>query len=101
MAVTSIRATGLWTARAAGDHALRAEDLAIGADLDIPTRAIVDATGVWAAEPGHVFQGGSMRILPLCGADLVVPRERIANTMGLTIRVPGGSCSSCRGPGPG
>ena len=30
-----------------------------------------------------------MRILPSRGAHLVVPRERIPNTAGLTIRVPG------------
>ena len=37
------------------------------------TRAVVDATGVWAAEPGHPFGGGSLRILPSRGAHLVVP----------------------------
>ena len=57
--------------------------------FEIPTRAIVDATGVWAAEPNHPFGGGSLRILPSRGAHLVVPRERIPNQTGLTIRVPG------------
>ena len=89
VAVTRVRATGLRTGEGGAIAALRAEDLATGADLDIPTRAIVDATGVWAAEPDHAFQGSSMRILPSRGAHLVVPRERIPNTMGLTIRVPG------------
>ena len=87
--VTRVRATGLRTDGSGAIAALRAEDLATGADLDIPTRAIVDATGVWAAEPDHVFKGSSLRILPSRGAHLVVPRERIPNTMGLTIRVPG------------
>ena len=49
----------------------------------------MDATGVWAAEPDHAFGSGSMRILPSRGAHLVVPRERIPNRHGLTIRVPG------------
>ena len=31
-----------------------------GAALAIPTRAIVDATGVWAAESDHPFRGGSI-----------------------------------------
>ena len=44
---------------------------------------------MWAAEPDHPFEGGSLRILPSRGAHLVVPRERIPNTTGLTIRVPG------------
>ena len=49
----------------------------------------MDATGVWAAEPNHPFKGGAMRLLPSRGAHLVVPRERIPNKTGLTIRVPG------------
>ncbi len=90
MAVTRIRATGLRSDPATGAiAALHAEDLATGADLEIPARAVVDATGVWAAEPGHPFKGTSLRILPSRGAHLVVPRERIPNTVGLTIRVPG------------
>ena len=60
-----------------------------GSDFEIPTRAVVDATGVWAAEPDHPFKGGSLRILPSRGAHLVVPRDRIPNKTGLTIRVPG------------
>ncbi len=90
VAVTRVRATGLRSDPATGAiQALRAEDLATGAEFEVRTRAIVDATGVWAAEPDHPFKGGSLRILPSRGAHLVVPRERIPNTMGLTIRVPG------------
>ena len=90
VAVTRVRATGLrsdGTSRAI--EALQAEDLLTGATFEIPTRAVVDATGVWAAEPDHPFKGGSLRILPSRGAHLVVPRERIPNKTGLTIRVPG------------
>ena len=66
-----------------------AEDLETGKAFEIATSAVVDATGVWAADPAHPFRGGSLRILPSRGAHLVVPRERIANKTGLTIRVPG------------
>jgi glycerol-3-phosphate dehydrogenase len=89
VAVTRIRATGLRTTTSGAIAAVEAEELATGTPLDIPTRAIVDATGVWAAEPDHPFRGGSLRILPSRGAHLVVPRERIPNKTGLTIRVPG------------
>lgn len=90
VAVTRVRAVGLRTNATNGAiEALQAEDLTTGAALEIRTRAIVDATGVWAAEPGHPFKGGSLRILPSRGAHLVVPRARIPNKMGLTIRVPG------------
>jgi glycerol-3-phosphate dehydrogenase len=89
VAVTRVRATGLRKDESGAIVALGAEDLVTGAELDIATRAVVDATGVWAAEPGHPFKGSSLRILPSRGAHLVVPRERIPNSMGLTIRVPG------------
>ncbi|MGZ8515409.1 MAG: glycerol-3-phosphate dehydrogenase/oxidase, partial [Candidatus Limnocylindrales bacterium] len=58
-------------------------------DLEIPARAVVDATGVWAAEPDHPLGSGSLQILPSRGAHLVVRRERIPNKTGLTVRVPG------------
>ena len=90
VAVTRVRATGLRTAADYGTiEAVRARDLTTGTEFEIPTRAVVDATGVWAAEPDHPFGGGSLRILPSRGAHLVVPRARIPNKTGLTIRVPG------------
>jgi len=89
VAVTRVRATGLRAGPSGAIQALVAEDLETGAAFEIATTAIVDATGVWAADPSHPFRGGSLRILPSRGAHLVVPRERIANQTGLTIRVPG------------
>jgi glycerol-3-phosphate dehydrogenase len=93
VAVTRVRATGLRTSGTSrgteAPYVLGAEDLLSGATFEISTRAVVDATGVWAAEPDHPFKGGSLRILPSRGAHLVVPRDRIPNKTGLTIRVPG------------
>ena len=90
VAVTRVRATGLRTDGTFGViTGVEAEDLTTGAALHIPTRAIVDATGVWAAQSDHPFRGRSLNILPSRGAHLVVPRERIPNKTGLTIRVPG------------
>ena len=89
LAVTRVRATGLRADGSGAIAALKAEDLETGEAFEIATNAVVDATGVWAADPDHPFRGGSLRILPSRGAHLVVPRERIANQVGLTIRVPG------------
>ena len=89
LAVTRVRATGIRPSSSGAIEALRAIDLTTDAEMDIATAAVVDATGVWAAEPGHPFGGGSIRILPSRGAHLVVPRARIPNQIGLTIRVPG------------
>jgi glycerol-3-phosphate dehydrogenase len=90
IAVTRVRATGLTLDPGAGSpRIVRAKDLLGGGDLEVRARSVVDATGVWAAEPGHPFSSPSMRLLPSRGAHLVVPRERIPATTGLTIRVPG------------
>jgi glycerol-3-phosphate dehydrogenase len=89
-ALTRVRASGLRpTGTGVGTHTLSAIDVLTGSALEIQTRAIVDATGVWSAEPNHPFVSTSLRILPSRGAHLVVPRARIPNEMGLAIRVPG------------
>jgi glycerol-3-phosphate dehydrogenase len=64
-------------------------DRLTGAELDIRARVVVDATGVWGADPESPLSGGSTRLLPSRGAHLVVPRARIPSDVGLTIRVPG------------
>jgi glycerol-3-phosphate dehydrogenase len=90
VAVTRLRATGLKPDPGAGAlRTVSATDLSGGGALEIRARVVVDATGVWAAEPGHPFASPSMRLLPSRGAHLVVPRERIPASAGLTIRVPG------------
>jgi glycerol-3-phosphate dehydrogenase len=90
VAVTRVRATGLTPAAGPGQvRTVHARDVLGAVDVGIRTRAVVDATGVWSAEPGHPFASPSMRLLPSRGAHLVVPRERILASAGLTIRVPG------------
>ena len=60
-----------------------------GAEFEVRARVVVDATGVWGADPASPLSGGSTRLLPSRGAHLVVPRSRIPSDVGLTIRVPG------------
>jgi glycerol-3-phosphate dehydrogenase len=64
-------------------------DRLTGEDHEIRARVVVDATGVWDADPASPLSGGSTRLLPSRGAHLVVPRARIPSDVGLTIRVPG------------
>ena len=89
--LTRVKATGVRARRHRRDD--RGRPCARPADrcrLRDPDRApSLDATGVWEAEPDHPFGGGLERILPSRGAHLVVPRARIPNAIGLTIRVPG------------
>jgi glycerol-3-phosphate dehydrogenase len=90
VAMTRVRATGLRGGEASGPlRTATATDTLRGAEIEIRARSIVDATGVWAAEPHHPFASPSIRLLPSRGAHLVVPRERIPARAGLTIRVPG------------
>ena len=93
VAVTRIRALGLGDDVDEGPsvraRVLRAQDLLSGSAFDIRARAVVDATGVWAADPEHPFASPAMRILPSRGAHLVVPRSRIPASTGLALRVPG------------
>jgi glycerol-3-phosphate dehydrogenase len=89
VAVTRVRATGVDTASGGPIVALQVRDRLADAELEVRTSAVIDATGVWAADPGHPFASPSMRVLPSRGAHLVVPRERIPMSAGLTIRVPG------------
>jgi glycerol-3-phosphate dehydrogenase len=87
--LTRARATGLGAIEPGGVRTLAVLDVPTGDELEVRTRAVVDATGAWAAEADHPFSGTSMRILPSRGAHIVVPRERIPMSAGLTIRVPG------------
>ena len=67
----------------------RVRDVVSSTAIDVRARAIVDATGVWAADPAAPLGRGSTGILPSRGAHLVVRRERIPSSIGMTIRVPG------------
>ena len=68
---------------------LRVRDRVSGGQVVVRARAIVDATGAWAADPASPLSGGSTRLLPSQGSHVIVRRERIPSDIGLTIRVPG------------
>jgi glycerol-3-phosphate dehydrogenase len=66
----------------------RVHDAIDGDELEVRARVVIDATGVWGADPASPLSGGT-RLLPSRGAHLVVARDRIPSDVGLTIRVPG------------
>jgi glycerol-3-phosphate dehydrogenase len=68
---------------------VRVRDLVGGGTHVVRARAIIDATGAWAADPASPLRGGSTKLLPSQGTHIVVRRERIPSDVGLTIRVPG------------
>lgn len=86
-AVTRVRATGLLE-RAGRVEGVRARDLLTGDDVDIRADAVLDATGVWAAETDAPLGSGAT-VLPSKGVHLLVPRARIESRSGMTIRIPG------------
>ena len=91
VAITRVRATKVDPGGGGPDRPAIAHVRDVLDDLDLAVRAdsVVDATGVWAADPDAAFAGPAGRLLPSRGAHLVVPRARIPATAGITIRVPG------------
>jgi glycerol-3-phosphate dehydrogenase len=91
--LTKVRATGPIErdGRIAG-AAVRDELTGLG--FDVLAERVIDATGVWSGRPDGPFPGATdgAPIRPSRGTHLVVPRERIPSTHGLTLRIPGRVC---------
>ncbi len=86
---TRARATGLIEedGRASG---VTVRDLLDDRTIEVRGTSVIDATGVWSAQPDGPLSGRSTaRIRPSQGAHLVVRRERIPARHGVTMRVPG------------
>ena len=98
VAMTAQRAGATVMTRATAEELIEEDGRVVGARvrdgvggdaIEVRARVVVDATGVWAADPSAPLSGGSTRIAPSRGAHLVVRRDRIPSSVGLTIRVPG------------
>jgi glycerol-3-phosphate dehydrogenase len=66
-------------------------DLLGGERFEVRADRVVDATGVWAADPGARFaelEGGDA-FVPSRGSHIVIRRDRLPAEGGLTLRVPG------------
>jgi glycerol-3-phosphate dehydrogenase len=50
---------------------------------------VVDATGVWTGHPEARLGGTTLKLVPSRGSHLVVPRERLPISTGMTLRIPG------------
>jgi glycerol-3-phosphate dehydrogenase len=62
-----------------------------GSEFDVRASMVLDATGVWGSKPDRPFDSGkaTFNVLPSRGTHIVVPRDRVPVTTGVTIRVPG------------
>ncbi len=89
VAATRVRATGLVRrdGRVAGVEAV---DEPTGAALTIAADSVIDATGATGGAGGpFAADAGAVDVLPSLGIHLVVDRDRIPASGGLTIRIPG------------
>jgi glycerol-3-phosphate dehydrogenase len=66
-------------------------DLLGGERFEIRAERVIDATGVWAADPEARFAelGGGDRFVPSRGSHIVIRRDRLPAEGGMTLRVPG------------
>ena len=67
------------------------EDLVSGNRFDVRADRVIDATGVWAAEPTTRFatlEGGDA-FVPSRGSHIVIRRNRLPAEGGMTLRIPG------------
>lgn len=86
---TRARATGLIeeNGRVVG---VTVRDLVDDRSFEVRAPRVIDATGVWSAQPDGPLNGeGSAKLRPSQGAHLVVRRERIPSRFAVTMRVPG------------
>ncbi len=85
---TRVSATGMIVAGGRVIGARLRDELG-GDTFDARAASVVDATGPWAADRTSPLATDRSRLLPSRGAHLVVRRERIPGSVGMTIRVPG------------
>jgi glycerol-3-phosphate dehydrogenase len=64
-------------------------DLLSGAEVDVRARHVIDATGVWAVTPNAPFAEGRTGVVPSRGSHIIVRRDRLPITTGMTLRAPG------------
>jgi glycerol-3-phosphate dehydrogenase len=67
------------------------EDLVSGNRFDVRAERVIDATGVWAAEPATRFANleGGDTFVPSRGSHIVIRRDRLPAEGGMTLRIPG------------
>jgi glycerol-3-phosphate dehydrogenase len=89
VAATRVRATGL-VQRDGRVTGVEAVDATTGAALVISADSVIDATGATGGAGGpFAADAGAVTVMPSLGIHLVVDRDRIPGSGGLTIRIPG------------
>jgi glycerol-3-phosphate dehydrogenase len=87
--VTRARARGLELDGSGRVIGLEVEDRLLEGTVCVAARAVIDATGVWAAATDGPLGGSGVSVVPSRGSHVLVARERLPIRTGLTVRVPG------------
>lgn len=61
-------------------------DLESGSQVEIRTRSVINAAGVWSADMQRLAGGEGLEVTASKGVHLVVPRDRIASETGIILR---------------
>ena len=67
---------------------VRVRDLEHGREIDIRSRQVVNATGVWTDEVQSLAGRGRIQVRASKGIHIVIPRDRIHGDAGLILRLP-------------
>jgi len=62
------------------------EDLETGERITVRAKHVINATGVWTEETEAMAGAGGLRVLASKGIHIVVPRDRIAGSVGLILQ---------------
>ena len=67
------------------------KDLVANERFEIRAERVIDATGVWAADPQARFAdlAGGERFVPSRGSHIIIRRDRLPAEGGMTLRIPG------------
>ena len=87
--VTRARATDVRTDDGGTITGVVVQDLLGGDAIEVHSRKVVDATGVWLGHPEARLGGSTMKLVPSRGTHLVFERARLPLKVGMTLRVPG------------
>jgi glycerol-3-phosphate dehydrogenase len=88
-AVTRARATAILGGPAGRLAGLRVHDAMDGADIEVRSERVIDATGVWLGHPAARLGGSTMKLVPSRGTHLLFERSRLPLEIGMTLRIPG------------
>ncbi len=69
-----------------GDLSLEVTDLESGSTIDVTSRSVINATGVWSDDIQHLAGSKGLDVEASKGVHILVPRDRIESETGMILR---------------